>query len=180
MHSINQACSARCAQKLNQWRLIPTYSLAHLPDASPKPTTARCFPVSNYQRAFFADSGVCVPDGPSALVPDGSSAPTPIQPLRRGCRRRPGPQIPEPIKYTHRYRLVKAEPGLFPDFPKSFPATCSGHRFDPRRPGTAVEFTGAERARTANLLVANQALSQLSYGPAALRAEIRRTGEQEK
>ena len=40
-------------------------------------------------------------------------------------------------------------------------------RDPPRQPCLArgEPITGAERARTANLLVANQALSQLSYGP---------------
>ena len=35
-----------------------------------------------------------------------------------------------------------------------------------------VRKTGAERARTANLLVANQALSQLSYGPGSNQPSV--------
>lgn len=91
--------------------------------------------------------------------------------------------VPEPSHDSLSCPFVK---GLRPNF-STFFAPISVHPIGVRRRGPAYQSdagrlvtrvrlpllacpkrpakTGAERARTANLLVANQALSQLSYGP---------------
>ena len=91
--------------------------------------------------------------------PDGRAA----QGTLRARRLEDGPDSPAVLTAGRRGTAPKGPQGAPDRRPLS---TNGGHKFGRHRPAKTRNFNGANGIRTRDLLLAKQALSQLSYGPA--------------